>query len=517
MNIQSSSSSLLLLLRQEKILLLLAALASLLLSAWIEGREAVVNTDAICYLLSAEQISKGGFVSAMHLCDQAKWPFYSLLIYIVQNLFHISAQLSAYILDAIFSLITVLSFILIVRTLGGSFRTMVFASLIILLSHTFNSVREYIIRDHGFWAFYLLSILLLLTFMQQPRLRLALLWSASLIIAALFRIEGAVFLLLLPIINSLRLDLSWRMRITQFLQLQSCTLLIMLGLGCWLLMHPQTSLNKLGRIPELLQQAQHGLELAFSRYQTTKAALLQYVLSAESQHDATTVSIIFYLGWYTVHLLSNLSWIYVLLLVYAFHQHCLRMNSTTRLIIFGYLIINIGVTLSFLMQHHFLSKRYLLALTLTLMLWIPFALDRLWERANLSRQEFVLALCSMIAVVIASLGGLFEFGYSKAYIHQAGTWLAQNVPSDAKLYVNDMQVMYYSQHFGTDLFQCNQAYEPITHIAQGQWKAYDYVALRLDRKSERDQTLLKQLALQPQRVFSNRRGDQVVIYKLRSH
>ena len=45
------------------------ALASIALSIWIPFRETVINPDAICYLLSSEQIGIAGLKSAMHLAS----------------------------------------------------------------------------------------------------------------------------------------------------------------------------------------------------------------------------------------------------------------------------------------------------------------------------------------------------------------------------------------------------------------------------------------------------------------
>ena len=69
---------------------------------------------------------------------------------------------------------------------------------VILLSHELNSVREYIIRDHGFWTFYLSSLFFLLRFFKKPIKSYALGFSLSLAIATLFRVEGSLFLLFLP-------------------------------------------------------------------------------------------------------------------------------------------------------------------------------------------------------------------------------------------------------------------------------------------------------------------------------
>src|SRR6185312_11171405 len=186
-----------------------AVLFSILLSGWAAIKTSVINPDAICYLYSAAAMSKG-LVVATHLCAQAKWPFYSMLIFGLSRITDFSYLVAAYLLDGFFSLISVVTFIAIVSQLTLRTRVVALSAVVILLAHEFNSLRVEIVRDHGFWAFYLLSLFFLLQYFNAANITrrqktrnqwcYALLWSVSLVIAALFRIEGVVFLLLLPLL-----------------------------------------------------------------------------------------------------------------------------------------------------------------------------------------------------------------------------------------------------------------------------------------------------------------------------
>src|SRR5262249_12863607 len=163
--------------------------------------------------------------------------------------------------------------------------------------------------------------------------------------------------------------------------------------------------------------------------------------------DASLVFMMSIIMWYLVRVLTNLSLIYSVLVAYAIRRRLLRLSKSARLILLSYIVTNVLITSLFLAQHLFLSKRYLIALSLVLMLWVPFALDKLiqaWQskEAPAWLMPFVLSL-----LLITSLGGIFDFGYSKAYMRRAGDWLAENVPPTATLYSNDYQIMYYSQHF----------------------------------------------------------------------
>jgi hypothetical protein len=496
---------------------LFAIIASITLSSWINFNETVINPDAICYLLSAEAMGKFGISGAMHLCGQAQWPFYSALIYGFVQISHFSYPLAAYLLDGAFSLVSVVTFILIVKELGGSQRVLWLSALVILLSHDFNSIREYIIRDHGFWAFYLVSLLCLLRYFCEPCLTLALAWSTSLLIATLFRIEGAIFLLALPWLSFFYFNYSWRERCKFFLTLNLPLILISLAIVSWLLLQPQQTLDKLGRVAEVTNQLRHGVVMMSEHYLSVKNLLAQYVLSSDSAKEASLILFIVLCVWYLIYVVENLSWIYGLLITYGWLYGRSRgissLTTKAAWVIGGYLVINMAVTVGFFLEHLFLSKRYLIALTLVLMLLVPFALDHLISQWNNLRHR-VLLLIAALFMFISAMGGIFDFGYSKSYVHQAGNWLADNVPANATLYANDYQLMYYSRHFGDAIFGKLHDNLKLDTIAHGKWKQYDYLALRMDRKKEGEAAVLQEMGLTPVQTFSNQRGDRVVIYRI---
>ena len=437
--------------QRESFLYLIAILASVGLSIWINVRESVINVDAICYLLSAEAMSHSSLHDAMHVCPQAKWPFYSLLIYGLTSLSSLSYVASAYILNGIFSAISVVTFIAIIKALSGSRRLMWLGLMVILLSHQFNSVREYIVRDHGFWAFYLISLLCLLHYFHTENRtsswKYAIAWSASLLVATLFRIEGAIFLLILPFLSWCCVHHSFKQRTQRFFQLYAPVLFICAGMASWLLLHPQQTIEKLGRVQEVVNQFQHGFAIMLESYQSTKRSVEMHVLSHESARDAGLMMAITFCVWYLVYILGNLSWIYSFLVAYAISTRAAMLKRSAQLVLGGYLFINLLVTAGFFTQHLFLAKRYLIAFSLVLMLWVPFALNQLWQQSQMTSRARALLAVVVVGIFLSSLGGIVEFGYSKAYIRQAGSWVVENVPERASLYINDEQLMYYSQRY----------------------------------------------------------------------
>lgn len=484
--------------RQLNYVYLVAALLSILLSIWAGAKESVINPDAICYLESAAFMPHG-LKAAMHLCPQAKWPFYSMLIYGVTVVTSFSPLVAAYFLNGIFSLVSVLVFITLIRFFTDRPRVWWFAAAVILLSHQFDGVRSYIIRDHGFWAFYLLSLLFLLRYFRTQHVSQAWSWSLSLMIATLFRVEGAVFLLLAPFFAGL----SAR-PLKSFLQLHTLTFLIACGLGIWVLLHPHLPL---GRLNEVLFQVQHGIFSLAQKFYLKADALGVYVLGSDSINDAKPILFCMLIGWYILSVISNVSFIYSILIFYAWIKKCLNMP----LAVCAYLIINVLITAAFLGENFFFSKRYLIALSLVLMIWVPFALENLWQQWHKRKWPFLLA---WLFIILSSLGGIVDFGYSKQYIRDAGDWLASNVPPNARLYANNYQLMYYSEHFGNDIFAKADEYLDVNKLSHGEWKKYQYIAIQTSSHPAPGLAgILQEIHQEPLRVFMNKRGDQVRIYR----
>lgn len=494
--------------RERWTLYSIAAFFSILLSVWAAIKTVVINPDAICYLYSAEALEKG-LTFASHLCEQAKWPFYSILIYGVTQLTHLSSIHAAYLLNGFFSLMTVISFVAIVDLLTKNRRLVALSVLIILLAHELNGLRVEIIRDHGFWAFYLLSLFFGLRYFLQKNNDSwcnAFLWSVCLIIATLFRIEGAVFLLLFPFVAFFATRQTVMQKFKTFLQFYSIILLGGFALLCWLMLHPA---QQLGRLTEIQFQMQHGMTEFIHSFQQTASALSAHVLNGFSARDAYWIVMGMLVIWYMFIVISNVSPIYALLIIYAWIKKSAYFTRETRWVLWAYSVINILITFIFFVDHLFLAKRYLIALSLILMLWIPFALDNL----ILQNRKWLLLL-AVIGIMIYGAGGIFDFGQSKKYIRDGGDWLALHAASNKKIYSNDYQLLYYSQHVGNTIFSVGKKFENLNSISNGKWRQYDYIALRVSHNDLKNNSILREIKLSPIVIYQNDRNDQVRIYEI---
>jgi hypothetical protein len=197
--------------------------------------------------------------------------------------------------------------------------------------------------------------------------------------------------------------------------------------------------------------------------------------------------------------------------IYAWITKAVKFSRSAFLVVVGYFLVNLIVTFGFFAENHFLAKRYLIAFSLVLMLWVPFALEKLF--GSQETKQRLTAFVAAFFIFISALGGIFHFGHSKNHIRQAGDWLAANVPLNATLYSNDYQVMYYSQHFGNEIFHKLSEYNDVNVIAHGRWKQYDYLALLMN-KDDRTKWVMQEIRLMPMQVFVSANGEHVYIYKI---
>lgn len=488
-------------LKQQSWIFISAIFFTMLLCVLSAIRTDVINPDGICYLQSAESM-QSGLRAAVNLCGQARWPFYSMLIYGLAHATGFSFLFSAYLINFIFSIFSSVIFIFILRELNAPARVLWLGVLVFVLSHQLNIVRSDIIRDHGFWTFYLASVFFLIRFFHKPNWNYALLWSMSLGVASLFRIEGFSFLFILPFVTLLIPSL----RIHAYLKLNILTFLALAGSGFWLWQHPNTNTDQLGRVGEIKFQLMHGFAEIKQTFLLNANDIAQHILNQYSAQDAIMILSLVVIVWYLMNVISAFSMIYALLLFYAWRQKVLAVDSLTRWVLWSYVLVAVMITGVFLTEHMFLSKRYLVALFLILMIWIPFALNNLFEKNK------IIFSVSIILIFLSGLSGTLNISHSKQYIRSAAAWIEENVPPAAKLYSNDYHLMYYSHHFGQDIFHAFHTYTKETS-GSDIWKHYDYLAFRFNKNDAANLSQI-QNAHTPVMTFSNKRGDQVLIYKV---
>jgi hypothetical protein len=332
------------------------------------------------------------------------------------------------------------------------------------------------------------------------------------LLASLFRIEGAVFLLALPWLALADFSLAIRARIANFFALFWFVIIVGLLLLLCYLLRIDIALSKLTRVNELFDQLQHAMTIIGARFIERRQAIASHILPNVAASDAGLILFLTIIGWYLIRLINTLSLGYAFLVAVGIWLRKKYFTDKGRLVLYGYLLVGFSITLLFLAEHFFLSKRYLFALTLLLMLWVPFILDDLIGQYQQIQKRFILMI-SILLIAISAIGGLGSFGPSKFYVKKAGIWIRQNIPRQASVYSNSIQLMYYSEHFGFDIYKQYDAFKATPLLPN--IKYYDYLAVQTTHgKNNELLPYIDSHQLTPLIRFANERGDNIFIYRV---
>lgn len=490
-----------------------AILLSGILTAFAVSHRSVLNADGLCYLLSAEQFTQSGLKQAMQLCGQAAWPFYSVLLAMIARVSTLPLEHTAFVLNAMFDATSVLFFVMIIRVLTPNPRIALLGLLTILCAHDFNSVRDIVVRDHGYWMGYLASLYFFLRYAKEKQTVLMIAFSLSILIASLFRIEGLVFFFLVPL-STLLLPGTLTERLKSLLLCYvPHALIVGVALIALFFFADQLTIYS-GRLPDALSKIQQSVSLIVTHFQAAKTNLLQHVLTIEAARDATLVMALLLIVWYLVTVITQFSLLYTGLFFVSMMRSVKIAKRNEWVILLTYLAINVLITSSFFAIYFFLSKRYLMAQSFILMLCVPFAINYLFEKKGMVYKKTIL-LAVFAWMLLANQHVFYASQDSHRYLQEAGQWVAKFVPQQDTFYTNDEFVLYYSGLSHADFFKTMTQYQVMSNAPSRDWHAFHYAAI--NTKLRGANVLLNEIKAQNAilvRQFVNPRHEQVLIYQM---
>ena len=200
---------------KQKLSALLAMwLLIMLVAIWsVVIQDGHINRDGLMYLKQAFLIVDGSWNAGLAIYP---WPFFSILIAIFHKITGLHLQVAAHTVDlSLFGIATL--FYLKTLNLIYKQKYIIFYGGIILLSFIpiMDDYVGMVLRDHGFWAGCMMGTYFYFKSVQTHSLKNSISWQFGFLLAGLFRPEGLVFLLILPLWNLLH---SRQQRVKQLLQ-----------------------------------------------------------------------------------------------------------------------------------------------------------------------------------------------------------------------------------------------------------------------------------------------------------
>jgi hypothetical protein len=489
-------------------------IGSVSITLWSVYADPIINVDGILYINTAKALAAG---TTEHVNELYKWPVYSHLIAFMHKVTGLDLIAAAHVINAIFNVAACIVFVHLVAMLGGTRRTVLIASLVIVLFPGLNELRSYIIRDHGFIAFYLSSFLFLLRALHHRGPGLLLASMALMGCATLFRIEGVVFLAAVPFIYYYSGDRSLtEKRVSVAIVCLLVALFVVPVLGWWL-HDPERDAGS-----GMFSAANYeGVWTQISNQLHVKMALLKdRFLETSSGNTARLTYIWTVLGVILIQIMITLSVPYSVIAGYGLKK---RLAFPHRKFIRPwklFIYFNVLVLLLFTFILFILTDRYSLALVLLLLMIVPFALEHIyekWRQAD-SRSWRTRTGYGLLALVLVAncIEGFTSLAY-KEHLKESGAWLHSRVSPGDRLYTNNRIVLFYSGIPKDKVTVVNNMETLFADLYSGEWINHDFLVLQIPPDPKLEPHLKATLWVKPEKVFTNKKGDQVRFYDIAAY
>lgn len=470
------------------------ALASLLLSFIAVYFDDLINRDGILYIDTANAYLQGGLEGAAQHYD---WPFFSIIIAYLQKLTTLTLQTNAYVITSLLFALLNDTLIRISHKLLPNKKQLLIAALFILCFQSTNEYRDFIIRDIGYWAFASLSLYYLILFIEAPTLKIATLWQLVAVIAVLFRLEGLVPLLGLPLFlfavqkpaNGLK---HYLLLNYLFIVILPLTLLVALSS-----FSPHAAFNKINSVSYYT-----NIDAFLTTLNESVLVLKAKILNKYSEDYAGLVLVSGLMVMLFYKLLKALGVGYIVIYLASRQQKTPIKPTTTRTLLYYFLALNILILVAFVLHRYFITTRYTVLTLITLLLLMLPMLCNFLEKAWTTKNRPILIFAGTILSL--SLADSIIQSNSKSYIKNTAIWAAENLPQGSRILTDEKAIRYYAK---TQKINTN-----ITLANLKNYHEYDYVIVIKKRKNLENNILSnkKQFLL----VYSkkNKRGNSASIY-----
>lgn len=469
-----------------------------------------INPDSVLYLEAAKLITIGDFGGAYNIFS---WPFYALCIGLVSKITGFGVHLSAQLLNMIFFGIATASFLKIIQLAGGK-NLALFAGALLLFGNLYivGDVLEMLMRDQGFWAFYLASLVFFIRFYQQNKVLDALLWQITAILAVLFRIEAITFLLLLPLIFVFDMQESYKQRFIKLLKTYSISLLILAIIFIAIYTIPSLNIKSFGRLQEVFNTNLWGI---FSSNLISRSSIMStQVLGEYLEEYAIPGLLITFVYVILIKNITTLGAVGIIAVGLFFKNKFNQMNDDVKRVLAVTSIICVINMALIITKVFVLSSRYVVALTFILLVLSALYLGHLFKLASTQKQKWMLTIVS-ITVIVLSLSIIKnvlpkQAGYN--YMQEAVAWV-KNKQHHSAVFYEDARLRYYANEpfIGSGVFDWK-----IIGNATGDNPQYDYLVINFGKDElYKKETLLQSLPehKEVKRFYSTKNKKHCAIYQ----
>lgn len=396
-----------------------AIMGSILLSLYRIQFNDLINQDAVYYL----QAAAGDLESAEHLNN---WLFYSWCIRFVSDALQLELLGAAYLINILLGGMLVYAFLRVVELFDGNTRTLVWAALVILSLPYLNDNRAEIVRGHGYWAFSMLGLIYFIRLFRGFSWWSLTGWTASMVLATLFRIEGVVILCLAPLGLLLNTQLAWSNRLAALVK---TSVPLLLG-GIALLLSYLLLDSFQNRLLEVFASLA-ALSNAMLSEVPHKAELLRQRVFPLFSRDGALLSVYLILVFMIIKdFIESMSLPYFMIWLFRRSLPATGLAADAVSIIGFFTAANFFVLLPYILLHFVMVSRYTMMASLLLLVVVAFSLSELHRKKSTGAAKNRRLLFNAIVVVMGLMfiAGIKTSGSQKLYVLDAASWMQRNLP-----------------------------------------------------------------------------------------
>jgi hypothetical protein len=416
--------------------LLLAARVQYIQHGWL-------NPDSVLYFESARLFTLGDWQGAIKVYN---WPLYSILIAATYNFTTLDIYASAQLLTVVFFGITTASFLKIIALGGGGSRVMLAGSLILFSSHYLvGRVLGMLMRDHGFWACYLTSLVFFIQFYKTKSYQDAFLWQISATLATLFRIEAISYLLFLPTILLVTQHDTWKQRVANFFKCNFLSIFAAVGICGALLLYNDLCMSNFGRLREVFTS---NLYQELTQLLHEKATIMaEQVLGKYLQEFALQGILITFIYVIIATTISSTSIVTIGLSFFAIKSRRNLMDEKVFHVLKVTAVIAIINMTLIITKEFVLTGRYVLSLSLILMIFASFYLADLLKHLNSTssndRKLKWIAIALITVMSFSLVKNILPRATGYNYLKDAAHWITSNNKENKPVFYDNSIIRYY--------------------------------------------------------------------------
>lgn len=416
----------------------IAILVSFVLSAWHVLANPIPNSDAFDYVRTATVYLDSGIAAAFSWDPTATYPVVMGMVHQVTGLNLFAA---GQFINAVFYGLIIYAFMSIALEVRNTRRIALISAALILVFPTLNEYRYYLIRDIGFLAFMLLAALQLMRYYKQAHSLHACAFIALVFAATLLRTEALAYLPLAPLALLAGPQRQWR----AFLKVE----LFLLGIGVSALavffVLNIDVIEILQRVLTVYWPFLHDALIAF----TDKNSPLSIAVFGEyaANFSGKYIWLFMFAGLSAVllaQLLSGLGVPTLLLVIYGLAQQRreFAQNNIRTLLVFA--LISFAILLVFLGLTRFISTRYTMLFSLSLLAILPVVIDNMLVQIETLKRRNWAKGALVFFLLFSAIDAHISFGDSRDSLQEASDWLLANTQEGDAIFTNSSYIAYYS-------------------------------------------------------------------------